>query len=358
MNNRLLKIRTLIKKQDLDALLISSSSTLTYLTNYSGFSTEEREAFLLVTKHNQYVITDGRYSEAVIEKIPHFQLIEISSNRSLQNILKNLAQTEKVKQLGIEEKNITYFEYKQLTKHFDNIYHYSDIINSLLVIKEPEEIVAIEKACKLGDKAFKFILTKIKKGVSEKELAFELELFIKKKGADISFKPIVAFGKNSSIPHHQTGNEQLTMNNVILLDFGVKLNNYCSDMTRTIFFGSANAEFKKMYQTVLDAQKLAIEQLTNETMASRIDKIAREYIISQNYPTIPHSLGHGIGIEVHEAPRLSPTSKDIFKPGMVFSIEPGIYLRGVGGMRIEDLVVLEKKSPRLLTHAKRELIEL
>jgi len=238
------------------------------------------------------------------------------------------------------------------------------------MVKSPAEILAIEKACRLGDKTFDYVLGKIKEGVSEKGLAFEIQFFIKKQGADISFPPIVAFGKNSAFPHHvPTHNSKLlTHNSIILLDFGVRLNNYCSDMTRTVFFGSANAEYRKIYQTVLDAQNKAIDFLNslfivhnskNKTVkASKVDKIARKYITSQGYPTIPHSLGHGIGLEVHESPRLSPKSKDILKPNMVFTIEPGIYLPGFGGVRIEDVVTIEKSGPRLITKCPKQMVQI
>ncbi|MDP2585725.1 MAG: M24 family metallopeptidase, partial [Candidatus Levybacteria bacterium] len=178
----------------------------------------------------------------------------------------------------------------------------------------------------------------------------------------------VGFGKNSAVPHHQATNNKLTNNEIVLLDFGVKLDNYCSDMTRTVFFGKASAEFKKMYETVLKAQSKAIEFLNTKYLihntskqkiiASDIDNIARKHIISSGYKTIPHSLGHGIGLEVHEKPSLSPKSKDILKKGMVFSIEPGIYIPNFGGVRIEDLVVLEKGKLRLLTHSPKNFIEL
>ncbi len=277
-------------------------------------------------------------------------------------MLKNLTKKHKIKKLGFEGNSISFLEHKKLSKYFNNIYHLS--ISKLRSVKTSDEISKVEKACKLGDKTFEYVVKKIKKGVSEKELAFEIEFFIKKQGADISFPPIVAFGKNSSVPHHLPTNNQLTNNQIVLLDFGIKLNNYCSDMTRTVFFGSANAEFKKMYQTVLEAQKKAIQQLNNLTMkqlaikASEIDKIARDYITSKGFPTIPHSLGHGIGLEVHESPHLSPLSKDILKENMVFSIEPGAYVPGFGGMRIEDLVVLTRSGPKLLTNSPRQLIEL
>jgi len=190
---------------------------------------------LLITNKENYLITDGRYSEAVAG-IPGFKLIEISSSNSLEKVFENLS--KKIKKLGIDESNITVAENKKLKKYFRAI-PIPDLKN-LRVIKDKSEISKIEKACKLGDEAFDFILKKLKLGVSEKQIAFELEFFIKRNGADISFPPIVAFGANSSIPHHQTSDKRLKTNSIVLLDFGVKLGNYCSDMTRTIFFGKAN----------------------------------------------------------------------------------------------------------------------
>lgn len=221
-----------------------------------------------------------------------------------------------------------------------------------------DAIPSIKKACKLTDAAFKFILKKIKPGISEKEIAFEINDFIKKHGADIAFPSIVAFDKNSVEIHHKPTDQRLKTKDIILMDFGAKVENYCSDMTRTIFLGKATSEQKKIYQTVLEAQKRAMKQLNNGIKASSVDKIARDYIVSQGYPTIPHSLGHGVGLEVHESPRLSPTSNDILKPGMVFSIEPGIYLPNKFGVRIEDLVALEQDGIKILTHSTKALIEL
>jgi len=374
MANRLSKLQRLMAQRHLDAILVSSIPNITYLTKFSHFSKDEREAFLFVTLNKQYILTDGRYAEVVKNNIKNFELIEISAKRTFEKALKDLANKNKVKRVGFDHHNITVSEHKKLSSCFNDLNHFS--MDNLRAMKNEKEVSAIEKACKLGDKTFKYILKKIKLGVTEKELAFEIEFFIKKAGGDISFPPIVAFGKNSSIPHHRpTENLKLRTQNIVLLDFGAKLNNYCSDMTRTVFFGSANAEYKKIYRTVLAAQKRAIEFLSSTFVthlgggrmdssevklrgikASEIDKIAREHIISQGYKTIPHSLGHGVGLEVHEAPRLSPKSKDILKPGMVFTIEPGIYLPGFGGVRIEDVVFLENHKPRLLTKSPRGLI--
>lgn len=367
------KIKEKIRNKKFDAILISSVSNIIYLTDYSGFSKEEREAYLLIVAQPQrlthktsevlgYILTDGRYSQAVKTLIPDFKLIEISSKLSFKKALKNLKRKHSIKRLGFEAQDITVSEHKMLSRCYNTLVHVNT--NNLRAIKNAKEVKCIEQSCELGDRTFEYILKKIKLGISEKEVANEIEFFIKKHGADISFRPIVAFGPNSAIPHHQTSDKRLaTSDKLVLLDFGVKLNNYCSDMTRTLFFGSPTGEFKKMYDTVLEAQKKTLEHLgrwrRHQTFdSSEVDKLARNYIISKGYKTIPHSLGHGIGIEVHEAPHLSPKSKDILKEGMVFSIEPGIYIPNVGGVRIEDIAVLEKNKLRLLTHSPKSIIVL
>ena len=353
-----------IKKDE--AVLISSFSNIVYMTNYSGFSKEEREAYLFVTKNDQYILTDARYSEAVKTLISDFKLIEISLNNPVKKVLKHLVKKHRIKHVAFEGHDISFLEHKKLLMDFNDSNHRS--LESLRIIKTAEEISKIEKACNIGDDAFKHILKRIKLGISEKEVAYEIEFFIKKQGADLSFRTIVAFGKNSAVPHHLTSDKRLAISDkFILLDFGIKYNNYCSDMTRTIFFGKPTTELKKMYETVKQAQQKAIDYLTtsdplrseaSERRASSADKAARDYIISKGYKSIPHGLGHGVGIEVHESPHLSPKSEDILKEGMVFSIEPGIYIPKVGGVRIEDLVVLEKSGPRLLTHSAKNLIEI
>ena len=357
--------------KEADAVLVSSWGNITYLTNYSGFSKEERECFLLITRKKQYLITDGRYSEAVKEQVSNFDVVDEGASKFIDqnhsNILKNL----RIMSLGIEENNLTVSEHRSVKKIVGKTLNID--LSKLRILKQEEEVENIKKACALGDIAFKFIVGKLKTGVSERQIANEIEFFIMGKGAEISFKPIVAFGKNSSVPHHASGQTKLKQNQIVLLDFGVKVNNYCSDMTRTIFFGKATDKFRRIHRTVLEAQQKAIQYINNfysssgaekfsinsnnNLVASGIDKVARDYIASNNYPNIPYSLGHGIGIEVHEAPHLSPNSNDVIKPGMIFSVEPGIYIEGYGGVRIEDLVLVTKKGIELISHANREIIE-
>lgn len=365
---RLEKLQSVLKKKNLDALLVSSAYNIGYLTGFFGFSKTEQEGYLLVTQNHLYFFASGLNSEAVRKHLTSgWTLITISPRSPLaKKALTAIIRKDKIKRLGFEKNNLTYIEYEYLNdlNHLNKIIPTENLVENLRMVKEPGEIEAIEKACELGDKTFEYVLKKIRYGVSEKDLATKIEFFVKRHGADISFPPIVAFGANSSVPHHQSTNNSklITPNQTVLFDFGVKVDNYCSDMTRTVFFGKANRKQKRIYKTVLEAQKKAIEHLgrwrSNDFDSSEVDKVARDYIISKGFPTIPHSLGHGIGLEVHELPRLSPRSRDKLKPGMVFSLEPGIYLPGFGGVRIEDLVLLTEQGLKLLTKSPKHLIEI
>jgi len=359
--NRIGNIKNFLGK-NFGALLVSSIPNIIYLTGFNGFSSEEREAHLLITKRKNYIFTDGRYKEAAA-KFTSFELVEISSNRSFEDIFKTVIAKEKIKKLAIDINELKIFEFLKI-KRAIKVCSDENLIEKLRMFKDGSEIELIKKACQLGDKTFKYILSQIKLGVTEKELAKKIEISILQNNAETSFRPIVAFGPNSSSPHHVASDRKLRKNEIVLLDFGVRINNYCSDMTRTVIFGKANAEQKKIYKTVLIAQTKAIKFLQSSIFNHQsingfdVDKIAREHIISKKFPTIPHSLGHGIGLEVHEKPSLSLKSKDELKEGMVFSVEPGVYIPGFGGVRIEDLVVLNKNGLEIMTRANRELIEL
>lgn len=358
--DKLRQLREQIKKEKLDGVFISSVSNISYLTGFTNFSKEEREAYLLIGDNFQYIITDGRYSEAVKKEIPHLILFERGGGKTTEDLFKKVK--AKIKTLAIEEDNITVSEYKFIIKHFKNLKHFE--IAKLRVIKQKEELERIQKACNLADKAFEYIFKKIKQGITEKQVAYELEKFIKENGGEFSFPAIVAFGKNSSIPHHHTGQTKLTksLGQFVLLDFGVRFENYCSDMTRTVFFGKPSRKQKEIYQTVYEAQQKAVDLLNlkiktdKKVVAQEVDKSARDYILSKGYPSIPHSLGHGIGLEVHERPYISPKGREVLKEGMVFSIEPGVYIPGFGGVRIEDLFIIEKDKIKQITNSPKDLI--
>lgn len=356
------KLKNLLKENNLDAVLISDLATIIHLTDFSYFTEVEREAFVLVTKNKQYILTDSRYSHAVRTFVKEFELLELSMQTPLTYHLQTIMKKERILSLGIEENNLTVTEHKKINSVIKKNKHID--LHPLRITKEKDEIAMIQKACSIGDKAFTYILKKIKVGMTEKEIAFLLETFMRKNNAEPSFSSIVAFGENAAVPHHKTGNRKLKMNEFVLMDFGVKYENYCSDMTRTVFFGKATKEQKKVYNIVLDAQKKAIEYIEKQLIkkeqvkASDADKTTRNYIIKNGFPSIPHSLGHGIGLQVHEAPSLSPNSNHILTEGMVFSIEPGIYLPDNLGVRIEDLFAIQNNKLIQLTKSLRKLIEI
>ncbi len=365
-NLKVLKVRHFLQTYNIDAVLISSVPNIIYLTSYSGFSYQERDAYILITKYEQYLFTNSLYFDEVKDVVKDFQIYEINKKNPFTKLLAKPLKDKNIQILGIESDNLTLKEYQVLKKTI-KINLKSLSLSSLRIQKTDEEIKKINQACDLGDEAFNFILKCIKPGITEKDVAFEIETFIRKNGGEVAFPTIVAFGSNSAIPHHKTNTTTLQTKDIILIDFGVRINNYCSDMTRTFFIGKPTQEQKIVYNIVLEAQKKAFEllnhKLINDThrryiTAASLDKIVREYIISQGYPSIPHSLGHGIGIEVHESPALSPTSKDKLTDGMVFSIEPGIYLPGRFGIRIEDIFAIQNSRLIKLTNSSASLLQI
>jgi Xaa-Pro aminopeptidase len=359
MENRLSRLRQLLLEKSIDAIFISDVSNIVYLTGYAGFTKIEREAYILVTNNEQFIFTDSRYAEAVAKTVKHMQLVETTNEHPFHQNLTNVMQTKKLNAVGFEDTNITVSEMARLKK-VPVMWHPMSL-QSLRIKKDKAETAAIQNACLLADTALKKIVPHIKPGITERELAFYLEQEMRKMGAEPSFPTIAAFGAHGSIPHYHTAHEKLKRDDVILLDFGAMVDKYCSDSTRTYFIGNATKEQKTIYQTVADAQEAAIEVLTTEVakhgtvLASLLDKTAREYIQHKGYPSIPHSLGHGVGIDVHEAPTLSPKSADMLSDGMVFSIEPGIYLPGKIGVRIEDLFAIDQKNVLRLTNSPKTL---
>jgi Xaa-Pro aminopeptidase len=359
MDTRVKHLHLILKEQQLDAILISSPENLYYFGNFTCLSTTEREAYILITKENIYLITSPLYASTKKQKI---LIKKTSSQKTYGDIIEEIVREEKINILGFEEHYLTVWEFQRLLKR--NIKLQKAEISNLRIKKESEEVTAIKKACEIGDKAFKYILNHIKPGIREEHIALQLELFIKKNYATLSFPSIIARGTNAATPHHITGSDRIQNNQFVLLDFGVKVDGYCSDMTRTVFVGKPTHKQKKAYETVRTSQQKAIDYLQKKAQenttvkAATVDRISRDEMIKNGYPNFPHSLGHGIGIAVHESPSLSPFSQDILREGMVFSIEPGIYISEEIGIRIEDLVYFDKKRITVLTHSPSGLITL
>ncbi|KKR32019.1 MAG: Xaa-Pro aminopeptidase [Candidatus Gottesmanbacteria bacterium GW2011_GWC2_39_8] len=368
MNERITKTRKRLLKEELDAFFITNQSNVMYLSGFPGLNPNEREAFILLTKKSGYFITFPTYSGLFKKEINGLEVLSITLKKRLSDFLKEIAAEDKIKTIGFEKNNLTVGELEKLKKDIKVKWKKTEgIVEEIRVYKDEDGLNKIKLACNRADKAFNFILQEIKEGISEKELSLKLEYYIKKIADDISFTPIVAFNENAAVPHYlSSANIKLKINSLILIDFGTKVDGYCSDMTRVVFFGKATKEQKRAYETVLKAQTEVINEFIGWSdlqkgptfSGKKMDEIARKIITDNGYPEYQHGLGHGIGIDVHEDPRLSTRKDYQLKPRMVFTIEPGVYLPGKFGIRIEDTVALTEKGLEILTNSTKRTIEL
>ncbi len=327
-----------LKSDGKSAYLITDFSDRRY------FSKVDISEGILVISKEKYYFSDARYFSALKEKLESSE-IEAKLYTDIKSLLEFL-KSKNISTVFIDYNKTTVKEYKEYKSLGLKIKDVKDRINKLRSVKKREEISCIKKACKITEKAYYYAISKVRKEMTEKELK---EILVKKMislGAEgESFFSIVAFSKNSAVPHHQTGDTRLEENSVILIDTGCKVNGYCSDFTRTCFFGTPDKEFLTAYEQVLRANLTAEEKISVGYSGVQADSIARDYFKSNNTDKyFTHSLGHGIGLDIHEAPYLSKKSKEVLKKGMVFSIEPGLYFENKFGIRIEDTVILKKSG--------------
>lgn len=353
--NRLRELRTSIREKELDALLISQPENLRYLSGFTGSS-----GWLLISGQNAILTTDFRYVEQAKGESQGFEIVQIK--QELHDWFPDLVFDFGWQKVAFEANHISYEGYHKLdeaikTKQINlQLVPSTGIVEQLRSIKEPEELRFITEAVELADAAFQQAKAIIRPGITEKEIAWEIEKILRQKGSEgIAFEIIVASGPNSALPHAQPTEKIIRSGEPVLIDMGAKTSGYCSDLTRTIFLGGANKTFREIYNIVLKAQVTAIDGIGSAMAASQADRLARSVIEQAGHgDAFGHGLGHGVGLAIHEFPTLNPRSSDSLADGMVFTIEPGIYLVGQGGVRIEDMVVLENGKARVLTKAGKD----
>ncbi|EIW01265.1 M24 family metallopeptidase [Thermoanaerobacter siderophilus] len=353
MNKRLQNLRELMKEKDIEAFVIYKFVNVTYITGFTG-----DDSVALVTHNKAIFITDGRYTEQAQKEVKDFEVIEHKTG--IKEVLKEYIKTLEIKKLAFEE-NISYGQYRELKELLEiELIPQANLVETLRMVKDEEEIENIKKAQNITDRAFEHLLKFIKVGMTEKEVALELEYFMKKQGAeDLSFDTIVASGKRSSLPHGKASEKVIEKGDFVTIDFGCKVGGYCSDMTRTIVMGKASEKQKEIYNIVLEAQQKAIDNIRAGITSKEADLLARSVIEEKGYGQyFSHSLGHGVGLEVHEAPSLSFKKEEILKEGAIVTVEPGIYIPDFGGVRIEDMVLLKEDGVINLTKSPKYLIEL
>ena len=348
MLSRVDRLRECLK--DSESVLISSGQNIFY---YSGFTSED--ANLLISHDKQLLITDSRYTIQAREQAPDFEIID--SVGCFKNILKSIPQSY----IGFEENYVSVNQYRKRQRDAGDektLVPMQKRIDALRQIKDDEEIRRIAEAERIGDEAFSYILDKIKPGVTEREIALELEFFMKKQGASaLSFETIAASGVRSAMPHGAASQKVIEKGDLLTLDFGCVYEGYCSDMTRTVAVGSVSDRQREIYEIVLKAQLAALDVIKPGMRCAEVDKTARDIIKAAGYgDNFGHSLGHSVGIQIHETPVFSAKSKDAVKAGHVITVEPGIYVDGFGGVRIEDLVVVTEDGIQNLTRSPKELL--
>ena len=332
------------------AVFISSYPNIFY---YSGFSTED--GFLLISKDKRILITDSRYTVQAKEQAPEFEVVDISEG--FKSIFARIS--EKI--IGFEEQSLTYAEYERYNAALSDGQVFEKMqekINAPRRIKDDCEIKRIAEAERLGDEAFSYVLDKIKPGMTENEVALMIEFFMKKNGASgLSFDTIAASGRRGAMPHGRASDKIIEKGDLLTLDFGCVYEGYCSDMTRTIAIGSVEQWQQDMYNLVLKAQTEALKAITAGKKCSEVDAVARSIIADAGFgKNFGHGLGHSVGIEIHEEPRLSPKCYDIIQNGNLLTVEPGVYVENMGGVRIEDLVAVVDGKPLNLTRSEKSLI--
>lgn len=351
---RLDKLRTSMEKAGLDSVLITSEINQKYLSRFSF-----TDGYLLITGKRACLITDSRYREAAKAEATGF---EVLCPENMMLGIRDLLTEEGIHDVGIEDHVLPLSTYRFLEERLKGceLLPMGGMIDRLREYKDAEEIDRIRAAQKITDDAFTHILSVLTPEMTECEVALELEFFMRRAGAEEkSFDTICVSGAASSMPHGVPQRRRLERG-FLTMDFGCTVDGYHSDMTRTVFLGRADGEQKRLYETVLAAQTAAITEMQVGMLCSDIDAIARDLIYRAGYRgCFGHALGHGVGLQIHEAPRFSPAARDTrLSPGHVVTVEPGIYLEGKYGCRIEDMIVAGESGIEDLTHSRHELIEL
>lgn len=336
-----------------DALLISSPHNLRYFSGFAG-----GEGYCVLSPKSKSILVDSRYTVEAKRECPEFEVIEFGGG-NLYELLKKLLERDNVKTLGYEDLYMTVSEYDRLFKKLDNVsaMPMGAELESLRSIKTESEINLLREAEKIGDMAFKEVLPLIKTGMTENELAAEIEYRMRKLGASgTSFETIAVSGKRSAMPHGKPSEKKLEHGDFVTMDFGCVYKGYCSDMTRTVVMCEASEKQIEIYNTVLKAQLAGLDAIASGVCARDADGAARRVIEDAGYgECFGHSLGHGVGLLIHEQPSLSARSDVILKENMVVTCEPGIYVSDFGGVRIEDMVVVGKGGCENLTSSDKKL---
>ena len=347
----------LLSRIDADGFLVynlegSDWVSMYYLTGFTG------EGGLIVTSDKTLLITDSRYTEQAGREVPELplQMVKKNYDDEIAAAIKDL----KIKRLALAARRMSHYTVTRVGKLTGvEIVAEEDPVGALRRIKDPDEIARIREATRVTEESLTALLKEVKVGVTEHELALRLEWLMRTNGAEkVSFDLIIAAGENSSLPHYQPGDRAVKEGDLLLCDIGARVSHYCADMTRVFSIGEPSPKAKELYDLVLRANRTGVAALKPGASGVEVDAAARQVIDAAGHKEhFGHGLGHGVGLEVHEGPRLSPLSKDTLEPGMTVTVEPGVYLPGFGGVRIEDLLVVTTDGCESITSFPRDQLQ-
>ena len=347
MNSRLKNLFGKFAEYGIDALFVSSWPNVTYLSGFKG-----TESWIFVSPKGLYFITDSRYSEQAKDEARGFKVI-LRDKKGVSEIVADLARAARAKKVGFEAESLTFSFYKTLEKHVGDakLKSTAGLVESLRLFKDAAEIDLLQKSADIAVKGLHYVRQTVRPGMTEIEVQGRLEFYTKSIGSEKpAFDLIIAAGARASMPHCQSNHTPIKNNDSVLVDMGTVYGGYYSDLTRPIFLGKIPPLHKKIYDIVWEAQRAGIRKAGPGVPASEVDEACRSYIRKKGYADFfGHGTGHGVGLEIHEAPGVSGRSKTILKPGMVITVEPGIYLPGKLGVRIEDMVLITENGHRVMT---------
>jgi len=356
MTKRLKKVRASALK-DLDAFLITNNANVRYTSGFSG-----SYAFIILTADETFLFTDGRYMEQATQECPACSIVRLEG--AWVPFIARFIRSKGWKRIGFESSAVSYQEWLDLSRELADVglIPTGDPIGELRLIKDEHEIAAIKHACRIADMTISHILDVLRPGMEERELALAVDCFIRRAGAEKeAFETLVASGPRSALPHGKPSGRTISPGEFVLLDFGARFEGYNSDITRTFVLNKADSRQREIHQAVHEAQTRAIEAIRPGRKGGEIDEIARSYLEQKGFGNLfDHSLGHAVGLEVHDGPKhgrvLTRKSEIVLQEGMVLTVEPGVYIAGYGGVRIEDDVLVTKSGVEVLTHAPHDLV--
>jgi Xaa-Pro aminopeptidase len=350
-------LRESLREQELEAIFVTNLTNVRYLCGFAGSN-----GMLLITERAARFFTDGRYRTQSAKQVQGADIVVYDNPPDLGPALQKAASDLGAKEIGLEAANVTIAKREELEESFagSGLVATKRVVEGLRAVKDEEEIDLMRTAAQMADDGFSHILDYVNAGMTEKEVALELEFYMRRGGADgVSFSPIVAAGQRSALPHANPTERVIEEGDFLLFDLGCIYKGYCSDLTRTVTIGPPDDRQRSVYEVILASNEAGLSAAGPTKAASEVDRASRDVVAEAGYPeAFSHGLGHGVGMEVHESPTVRSTSEDILVAGNVVTIEPGAYFPDWGGVRIEDLVVITDSGKEVLSKSSKEMIVL